>query len=101
MASRLDLQKELETLLDSRNVYYDPPESVKMVYPAIRYTKSNINTKFANDKTYMHKKQYTITVIDRMPDNAVIDKILGLPMCSWSRHYTADNLHHDVIILYY
>ena len=101
MANRLDLQKELETFLASRHVYYDPPESVKMEYPAIRYTKSDIATKFANDKAYINKKQYTITVIDRTPDNPVIDRILKLPMCTWDRHYTADNLHHDVITLYY
>ena len=101
MASRIELQRELERLLGSRHVYYQAPESVKMEYPAIRYKKSDINTKFANDKPYVHKKKYEIIVIDRMPDNPVIDKILKLPMCTWSTYYTADNLHHDVITLYY
>ena len=101
MPSRIDLQKELERLLGSRNVYYQSPETIKMEYPAIRYSKSDIKTKFANDKPYVHKKQYTIIVIDRKPDNAVIDKILKLPMCTYDRHYTSDNLHHDVMTLYY
>ena len=101
MASRADLQNELESLLKSRNVYYDPPESVKMEYPAIRYTKSDINTKHADDRPYIHKKQYELTVIDRRPDNPVIDEILKLPMSDYGRHYTADNLHHDTITLYY
>lgn len=101
MASRAELQKELETLLGSRNVYYQAPESVKMEYPAIRYIKSDIDTKFANDKAYLHKKKYEITVIDRKPDNPVIDKILAMPMSTFNRYYPAENLHHDVIILYY
>lgn len=101
MASRVDLQRELETLLGSRNVYYQPPESVKMEYPAIRYSRSDIDTKFANNLPYMHKNKYEITVIDRKPDNPVIDKLLKLPMCTYDRHYTADNLHHDVMTLYY
>lgn len=101
MASRADLQKELETLLGSRNVYYQPPETIKMEYPAIRYKKSDIDTKHANDKPYMHKKKYEIIVIDRKPDNPVIDKLLSLPMCTYDRWYTADNLNHDVITLYY
>lgn len=101
MPSRIDLQKELERLLGSRNVYYQSPETIKMEYPAIRYSKSDIKTKFANDKPYVHKKQYTIIVIDRKPDNAVIDEILKLPMCTYDRHYTSDNLHHDVMTLYY
>ena len=101
MASRIELHEKLKSLLGSKNVYYQAPESVKMEYPAIRYTKSDIDTKHANDKPYIHKKKYTITVIDGKPDNAVIDKILELPMCSYDRHYTANNLNHDVLTLYY
>lgn len=101
MASRVDLHNELKTLLGSPNVYYQAPESVKMEYPAIRYTRSDVDSRFANDKPYMHKNKYEITVIDRKPDNQVIDKLLKLPMCTYNRHYTADNLHHDVISLYY
>ena len=101
MASRAELQKELETLLGSRNVYYQAPATVKMEYPAIRYSKSDIDIKSANDKPYLHKKKYEITVIDRKPDNEVIDKLLKIPMSSYDRYYTADNLHHDVITLYY
>lgn len=101
MASRNDLQKELEKLLGSRNVYYQTPESVKMEYPAIRYSRSDVATNFANDKPYKHKNRYEIIVIDRRPDNAVIDALLKLSMCTYDRHYTADNLHHDVMTLYY
>ena len=101
MASRADLQKELERLLGQRHVYYQPPESVKMEYPAIRYSRPGIDTKFANDRPYMHKNRYEIIVIDRRPDNAVIDEILKMPMSVHVRHYTADNLHHDVLTLYY
>lgn len=101
MASRNDLQKLLESLLKTRNVYYQAPESVKMEYPAIRYKKSDIDTKHANDRPYIHKKRYEIIVIDRKPDNAVIDEILKLPTCTYDRYYTADNLHHDVLTLYY
>lgn len=101
MPSRIDLQKKLESLLGSRNVYYQSPETIKMEYPAIRYSKTDIETKFANDKRYMHKNRYEIIVIDRRPDNLVIDKILEMPMSSYDRHYVADNLNHDVITLYY
>ena len=34
MASRLELQSKFEELLGSRNVYYQPPESIKMSYTA-------------------------------------------------------------------
>lgn len=101
MASRIDLQKELERFLNLRHVYYQPPETVKMEYPAIRYSRSDVDTKFANNKPYLHKNRYEIIVIDRKPDNPVIDELLKMPMCTYDRHYTSDNLHHDVLTLYY
>ena len=51
MATRLQLQAQLEEMLGSRNVYYQPPESVKLEYPAIVYAKKEIKSTFANDST--------------------------------------------------
>lgn len=101
MASRLDLQTKLEELLGSRNVYYQPPESLKMEYPAIRYSKSKIESRYADDARYSSFTRYEIIVIDRKPDNPIIQKILDLPLSSYDRHYAADNLNHDVINLYF
>lgn len=101
MASRLDLQKKLESLLGNRNVYYQPPESLKMEYPAIRYSRSIISSRHADDVKYTNFTRYEIIVIDRRPDNAVIQKILELPHSSFDRHYVSNNLNHDVINLYY
>ena len=39
--TRLTLQTKLEDLLGSKHVYYQPPENLKMEYPAIRYSKSD------------------------------------------------------------
>lgn len=101
MASRIQLQEELEKLLDSKNVYYQPPESVKMEFPAIVYSRNDIETNYAGNSTYILTNRYRIIVIDRKPDNPVISKILQLPMCSFESHYASNNLHHDVLSLYY
>lgn len=101
MVSRLELQAKLEELLGSRNVYYQPPETIKMEYPAIVYSKKNIKSTFADDAKYSMQKCYEILVIDKKPDNEVIDKILYLPYSSFDRHYKAENLNHDVFTLYY
>ena len=76
MASRLALQTKLEELLGSRHVYYQPPESLKMEYPAIRYSKNDIRVDRANNNSYSIIDNYEIIVIDKKPDNAVIKKIL-------------------------
>lgn len=101
MGSRIYLQNLLETLLGSENVYYDPPTSLAMKYPAIRYSKSDIDTVYANNSTYKSMKRYEIIVIDKKADNPVIEKLLNLPYCSFDRHYKSDNLNHDVLTLYY
>lgn len=101
MATRLQLQTQLEEILGSRNVYYQPPESVKLEYPAIVYVKKEIKSTFANDTTYLTPRSYELTVIDKRPDNAVIDRLLRLPMCRFDRHFKADNLNHDVLTLYF
>ena len=101
MGNRLELQTKLEELLGSRNVYYQPPESIKMEYPAIVYSKSDIQSRFATGSAYSLSSSYEIIVIDRKPDNPVIDKLLTMPYCSFDRHYKSDNLNHDILTLYY
>lgn len=101
MANRLSLQTLFEELLGSRNVYYDPPESVKMHYDAIRYSRINIVNTHANDSVYMQDDCYEVIAIYRDPDSELPRKISRLPKCAFDRHYVADNLHHDVFTLYY
>lgn len=100
-ARRLMLQSELETLMGNDHVYYDPPENLKMEYPAIRYSKGKIDTRHANDKIYKKMTRYELIVISRKPDSEVIDALLELPYSLYDRHYVSDNLHHDVLTLYY
>ena len=101
MASRIALQTKLEELIGNKNVYYQPPETLKMEYPAIRYSKSDIESKHADNMKYSSTTKYEIIVIDKRPDNAVIEKILNLPYSDFDRHYVVNNLHHDVITIYF
>lgn len=101
MKTRDDLQALLEDLLRSRNVYYQPPAMIQMQYPAIKYSKEKIEQQYANNKAYINRKRYSITVISKRPDDPVIDKLLELPLCSYDRHYVMNNLNHDVLTLYY
>jgi len=101
MSNRLLLQNTLEQILGSRNVYYQPPESILMVYPAIVYSRDTIDNNFANDKVYTSKTAYEIIVIDKDPDSVIIEKIALLPTCRFNRNYTINNLNHDVFKIYF
>lgn len=101
MGSRLDLQVKLEELLGVKHVYYQPSENLKMEYPAIKYSMSKIESRYADDSKYSNFTRYEIIVMDKKPGNAIIQKILALPYSSFDRHYVSDNLNHDSIILYF
>lgn len=101
MDRRLELQHMLEDMLGSRNVYYQPSASVTMNYPAIKYSKENIQSTYANDSSYLKRNRYQIIVIDRKPDNEVISQLLDWQFSQYSNHYVSENLHHDVITLYF
>lgn len=99
--TRLNLQAKLEDLLGSKHVYYQPPENLKMEYPAIRYSKSDEEDIYANNIKYLSMSVYDLIVIDKKPDNPVIKKLLELPYSEFDRHYVADGLNHDIIRIFY
>lgn len=101
MAPRLSLQALLETLLGSGNVYFQPPASVQMLYPAIVYNRDDMDAEFAGNFPYRLTKRYQVTVISRDPDSGIPGKVAELPLCAFDRFYVADNLNHDVFKLYF
>lgn len=101
MSRRIELQMVFEKLLGSENVYFQPPENLKMEYDCIRYSRSKIKPDFANNRPYNLHDCYQVIVITKNPDSDLPYKIASLPMCSHDRRYTANNMNHDVFTLYY
>lgn len=102
MRDRKDLNRLLISILGSDNVYFQPPESIKLKYPALVYTLYDISTKEANDKgDYAVRVGYQITSITKDPDDPVIEKLIALPYCRFNRSFKADNLNHTVFLLYF
>lgn len=102
MTRRLELDKIFRAILGTNNVYFQPPESVKMQYPCIRYELSDIDNRHADNKNYTLTDRYTVQYITKDPDNEMKRYILEtFEMCSFDRFYTSDNLNHYVYTLYY
>lgn len=102
MASRLELHEKLCELLGSRNVYFhQPPESVKMRYPAIVYSRDMFQEYYANDGNYISKTRYRLVAITDDPDSELINELKSLPLCKYVSYYASDNLNHDVFYIYY
>lgn len=101
MRTRTDLHKLLCEILGSNNVYFQPPESIRMQYPAIVYSRDDISNEHADNNVYMQSRLYNVIVIDPDPDSEIVDRISKLPLCIFDRHYAADNLNHDSFSLYF
>lgn len=97
---RIELQEMFEGLLGSENVYFEPPESVKLKYPCIIYERTSGRTEFADNNPYTFKFRYTVTVIDKDPDSRIPEKLASEKYCTFDRGFTNDNLYHYVFTIY-
>lgn len=101
MDRRMELHQILKNILGSNNVYFQPPPSVKIIYPCIVYERSAIHTTNADNINYLNRVRYTITLISDNPESELVKEILKMKMCSYDRFFTSDGLNHDVFSLYY
>lgn len=102
MVSRPNLHEEFCKILESRNAYFQPPENIRMGYPAIRYSLSEPDQKYANNRNYSKTNRYEGIVIDADPESGIPDKLLEhFEMCRLGTPYVADNLNHFPFTLYY
>lgn len=101
MDERILLQARLEEILGSSNVYFQPPESKKLQYDCIIYSRSDIENRHANNSVYKQDIAYEVVVIFRNPDSDIPLKVSALPKCRFDRAYVADNLNHYVFTLYF
>jgi len=103
MGTRLELQAVFEGIMpiEHKNVYFQPPPSLKMSYPCIVYERSTIQTEYADNGSHLLFDRYEATVIDRDPDSTIPKQVAMLPLCSHDRFFAVDNLNHDVFTLFF
>lgn len=101
MGSRLDFQTLLEGLQEGVTVYFQPPPNFQMTYPAIVYNRDYATTDYADNVPYANKIRWQITVIDPDPDSLIPGKVFQLPLMKFVRHFTTENLNHDIYDVYY
>lgn len=92
--TRLELHEILCTMLGSRNVYFQPPASVKMKYPCIVYEARAMDTRHADNYPYNLTDRYRVIAIDKDPDSILPRKIAMLQGARAAQPYVNDNLHH-------
>lgn len=98
---RLELHQKLCEFLESNHVYFQPPETVRLSYPCIIYNLDNFDVKRANNKLYLGKDRYAVTIISKDPDFPNVRELLKWELCSFNRFFTSDNLNHWTYEIYY
>lgn len=101
MDRRLELHDELLSIFEN-NVYYQPPESIKLSYPCFIYELSGGKKEQADDTMYLFTRRYEGTYITRDPDHTLIETLLKhFKHISYDRRFVSNNLYHDTFTIYY
>ncbi len=98
--SREEFHEVLCDILGSRQVYFQPPASLTIKYPAIIYKLDKIKNTRADDGLYKYDEAMAVTLVHKDPDNDIYPKLLKLPKSSFNTDYTKDNLNHYSFTIY-
>lgn len=93
---RLEFDSLLRDIPGVKNVYYQPPENIKMSFPAIVYSRSIISNRFADNIIYRQRYEYKVTVIDKNPDSPIVNVMSNFPASRHTSHFTSNGYNHDV-----
>ena len=100
MRTYRDLLHRLRQAVQHDRVYFQPPENLKIGYPAVVFHLSKIEIDHASDMPYKGAKEYSVTLITKDPEPDVIDEILKIPYSSLDTTYISDGMNHFVFTVY-
>ena len=100
MSNRNELHAKLCELLGSSHVYFQPPENVKLIFPCIIYNLDQFYVRHADGFGYHDRDRYSVTLISEDPDWLLVREMVKLPLCSFNRFFTSDNLNHWTYEIY-
>ena len=95
-----DLLHLLQQAVNHNRVFFQPPENLKIGYPAVVFHLSKIEIDHASDVPYKGAKEYSVTLITKDPEPDVIDEILKIPYSSLDTTYISDGMNHFVFTVY-
>lgn len=100
--TRLQLHEKLVSLLGSNNAYFQPPPTVQMTFPCFVYERASGLTEYAENSPYKYNQSYNIIYVSKDPDSEEMLRRIAFafPTIRYIRHYTANNLNHDLFTLY-
>ena len=100
MRTYRDLLGLLQKAVSHNRVYFQPPENLKIGYPAVVFHLSKIKLDHADDAPYKGAREYSVTLITKEPEPEVLDEILKIPYTTLDTTYISDGMNHFVFTTY-
>jgi len=94
---RIKFHNKLLSILPGVKIYYNPPDNIKIQYPAIIYKDSSIKSVRADNIKYITSPGYKVTYISSNPIDPNISILLkNLNMLEYSNSYYLNNNKYTV-----
>lgn len=100
MRTYRDLLHLLRKAVDHDRVYFQPPENLKLGYPAIVFHLTKIKVDHADDVPYKGAREYMITLVSKDPEPGALEEILKIPYTTLDSTYISDGMNHFVFTSY-
>ena len=95
MKTQQELQTKLVELLGNNHVYYQAPESLKMEYPCIRYSRSDILSNNADNAKYLKQQSSAgIAVIIKGTQNMLFSALVEPMQRLIEKHGYVSMMHY-------
>lgn len=102
MGTRQELSIKFSEILGNMNVYFQPPEFVKLKYDCIIFKDVTPFARRANNFVYILQHKYQVTYVTSNPNSTIPDKMLtSFQMIDRVNDYVSDGLYHYVFELYF
>lgn len=95
------LKDLLKSLPGENSIYFQPPPTIQMTYPALVFELSKLSAIHSNNRPYILREMYLITAIYSDPESSLPKDIAKLPGCAFDRVFIADNRYHAVFTIHF
>lgn len=100
MRTYKDLLHLLKKAVAHNRVYFQPPENLRMDYPAVIFHLSRNKTTHASDGRFKDNQEYTVILITEDPQPDALDAILNIPYSTLETTYVSNGMNHFVFTIY-
>ena len=101
MKTRAEVQKLLEEVLGSKNVYFQPPPNTSIKYPCFVFKFNKFHRRNADNTPYILTGCWEVHHMYKSVNNDLKEKMLFIaPWVEYDRRIVADGVYNDYYTIY-